>query len=88
MGTASGSLAQAPAGGQHTKRGADATACLVHNDGVDVPITGERQRKLLRAVVTPFLRCVLERRRGCDAILDRNAANTLGGVRFKSETRL
>ena len=40
--------------------GADVTTCLVHNDAVDAPISGERQRALLRTVATPFFDAYLK----------------------------
>jgi predicted dienelactone hydrolase len=65
--------------------GADVTACVVHNDAMDTPITGERQRELLRIVATPFFDAYLKGDPGAMRFLTETLP-TLDGIRFKSET--
>lgn len=65
--------------------GADAAACLVHSDPTDAPITGERQRALLRTVATPFFDAYLKGEPGALRFLAETLP-TLGGIHFKSES--
>lgn len=64
--------------------GADAVTCLTHNAPVDTPITGDRQRELLRIVATPFFDAYLKGNAGAMRFLTETLL-TLAGIRFKSQ---
>lgn len=64
--------------------GANAVTCLTHGDVTDTPISGERQRELLRTVATPFFDAYLKDDSGAMRFLTETLP-TLAGIRFKSQ---
>ena len=62
--------------------GADAVACVRHSDPTDPPISGERQRELLRIVATPFFDAYLKGDRGAMRFLTETLPS-LDAIRFK-----
>lgn len=65
--------------------GANAADCLVHNAPADQPITGERQRQLLRTVATPFFDAYLKGDAGAMRFLTETLP-ALDAIRFKYDT--
>jgi len=63
---------------------ADATTCLQRSDEPDAPISGERQRELLRTAAAPFFDAYLRGDAGAMRFL-RETLPTLAGIRVESQ---